>query len=238
MFFLSKCLISFQIKPCIWVAIPVELFNIGVPVVWMDVLLRDYENFSDAKVTKFSYARCSAVCTKAPLKRKFERIQRRKTQMRRLNRDQRKWYIGRMALWRSLEQPQGRSTSPWDIRPRRGVYWAPKAENSGQRGEQGPGENGSTGGHALGVAGASSSQRSTRPTLRPDSFTSWRCGTFSRGQSANAHYSGLEVQKIPFYSRKQICSYPSSPDEDNDEKDNLPISRGKCLPSNQPETVN
>ena len=111
-------------------------------------------------------------------------------------------------LWRTLEQPQGRSTSPSDIRPRRGVYWAPKAENSGQRGEQGPGENGSTGGHALGVAGASSSQRSTRPTLRPDSLTSWRCGTFSRGQSANGHYSGLEVQKIPYYSRKQICSYP------------------------------
>ena len=40
MFFLSKCLgghaISFQIKPCIWVVIPVELFNIGVPVVRMD----------------------------------------------------------------------------------------------------------------------------------------------------------------------------------------------------------
>ena len=141
-------------------------------------------------------------------------------------------------LW-SLEQPQGCSTSPSDIGPRRGVYWAPKVENSGQRGEQGPGENGSTGAHALGVAGASSSQRSTRPTLRPDSFTSWRCGTFSRGQSANAHYSGLEVQKIPFYSGKQIFTPDaSSPDEDNDEKDNLPISRGRRLPSSQPKTVN
>lgn len=30
----------------------------------------------------------------------------------------------------------------------------------------------------------------------------------------------------------------SSPDEDNDEKDNLPISRGRRLPSNQPKTVN
>ena len=29
-------MISFQIKPCIWVAIPVELFNIGVPVVRID----------------------------------------------------------------------------------------------------------------------------------------------------------------------------------------------------------
>ena len=39
-FFFSKCLgghaISLQIKPCIWVAIPVELFNIGVRVVQMD----------------------------------------------------------------------------------------------------------------------------------------------------------------------------------------------------------
>ena len=30
----------------------------------------------------------------------------------------------------------------------------------------------------------------------------------------------------------------SSPHEDNDEKDNLPIARGRRLPSNQPKTVN
>ena len=30
----------------------------------------------------------------------------------------------------------------------------------------------------------------------------------------------------------------SSPDEDNDKKDSLPISRGRRLPSNQPKTVN
>ena len=42
----------------------VELFYIGIPVVWTDgrsgVRSRDYQNFSDGYITKFSYPWCSA----------------------------------------------------------------------------------------------------------------------------------------------------------------------------------
>ena len=49
----------------------IELFYIGMPVVRMDgragVWSRDYQNFSDAQVTKFSYPWCSAARERALL---------------------------------------------------------------------------------------------------------------------------------------------------------------------------